>query len=97
MTNLKSFDNAFIVSWLKRLKNEDDGWEEFPRTLNIHKIVPFGYRYHVHLLIYTKNKFWRDVINASKMLSDRLANVETNASNIPIWFNSGINIVYSKT
>ena len=97
MTNLKTSDTALKVSWLKRLKNEDDGWEEFPRTFNIHKIILFGDRYHVHLLKLTKNKFWRDVINASKMLLKRLANIETNASNIPIWFISGINIVYRKT
>ena len=97
MTNIKTFDTALKISWLKRLKNEDDGWEEFPRILNIHKIILFGDHYHMKLLKYTKNKFWRDVINASKMLLNSLSNIETKASNIPIWFNSGINIVYRKT
>ena len=97
MTNTKTFDTALKISWLKRLKNEDDGWEEFPRILNIHKIILFGDHYHMKLLKYTKNKFWRDVINASKMLLNSLSNIETKASNIPIWFNSGINIVYRKT
>ena len=31
------------------------------------------------------------------MLLNSLSNIETKASNIPIWFNSGINIVYRKT
>ena len=57
MTNLKTFDTALKVSWLKRLKNEYDGWEEFPRKFNIHKIILFGDRYHTQLLKYTKNKF----------------------------------------
>ena len=97
MTNLKTFDTALKVSWLKRLKNEEDGWEEFPRKLNIHKIILFGDRYHTQILKYTKNYFSRDVINASKTLLEKLANIKTNASNIPLWFNSGINIVYRKT
>ena len=31
------------------------------------------------------------------MLLEKLANIKTNASNISLWFNSGINIVYRKT
>ena len=57
MTNIKTFDTALKISWLKRLKNEDDGWEEFPRIFNIHKIILFGDHYHVKLLKYTKTSF----------------------------------------
>ena len=84
MTNLKTFDTALKVSWLKRLKNEEDGWEEFPRKINIHKIILFGDQYHTQILKYTKNNFWRDVINASKMLLEKLSNIKTDASNIPL-------------
>ena len=45
MTNLQIFNNALKLSWLKRLNNPDDGWEQFPRHHNIHKIILFGDKY----------------------------------------------------
>ena len=91
ITNLKVFNNSLKLSWLKRLKNSEDGWEQFPRQFNIHKIILYGDKYPNILLHNTYNPFWKDVILAS--LSLHLATKKTNiqAYNTPLWFNSDIN------
>ena len=96
MTNLLTFNNALKLSWIKRLVNPEDGWEQFPRHYNIQKIILFGDRYPTLLLRNTDNPFWRDVIRASMSLHTIIRNSHTTNYNTPLWFNSNINIGFKK-
>ena len=96
MTNLKVFNNSLKLSWLKRLKNSEDGWEQFPRQFNIHKIILYGDNYPNTLLQNTYNPFWKDVILASRLLQIAIKKTNIQTYNIPLWFNSEINIAYKK-
>ena len=96
MTNLKVFNNSLKLSWFKRLKNSEDGWEQFPRKFNIHKIILFGDKYPNNLLQITYNPFWKDVILASASLHKAIRENNIQSYNIPLWFNSDINIGFKK-
>ena len=96
MTNLQVFNNALKLSWLKRLSNPNDEWEQFPRHYNIHKIILFGDKYPTLLLQNTNNPFWRDAILACVSLYTVTEITHTKPYNTPLWFNSGINIGFKK-
>ena len=96
MTNLKVFNNSLKLSWLKRIKNSEDGWEQFPRQFNIHKIILYGDKYPNILLQNTYNPFWKDVILASISLHLAIRKTNIQAYNIPLWFNSDINIGFKR-
>ena len=96
LTNLKMFDQALKISWLKRLKNENDGWEEVPRYHNVHKIVMYGDNYIPHLLKKITNPFWKNVIESCGVLQNRLTELNIKPYNIPLWYNSRININLKK-
>ena len=62
MTNLTVFNNALKISWIKRLKNQHDGWEQFPRHYEIHKVILYGDKFPISLLEKINNPFWTDVV-----------------------------------
>ena len=95
MMNLEIFDIALKLSWFKRLKNEKDGWEYFPRFYNIHKILIFGDKYPPKIIKNIDNKFWADVARASIMLHQKMNGMINNPYNISLWFNSGISISFN--
>ena len=96
MTNLISFDHSLKISWLKRLKNQDDGWEQFPRHFDIHKIVIFGDKFPQLIIGNIQNQFWKDVVIACATLQQMIKKENTTAFNIPLWFNSDINLTFKK-
>ena len=96
MTNLRVFNNSLKLSWLKRLNNPEDGWEQFPRQFNIHKIILYGDEYPSILLHNTYNPFWKDIILASLSLHLAIKKTNIQAYNTPLWFNSDINIGFKR-
>ena len=96
MTNLKIFDQSLKISWLKRFKDHTDGWEEIPRKFNIHNIPIFSDKYPTLLRKSLNNQFWRDVVNACENLQNKINNIATKTYNIPLWYNSKINISFRK-
>ena len=42
MTNMKIFNMALKLSWLKRLNIQTEGWAEFPIQYEIHNICKYG-------------------------------------------------------
>ena len=96
MINLETFDKALKLSWIKRLKNEKDGWEYFPRYYNIHKVIMFGDKYPQKIISNIDNNFWADVARATILLHQKTTVINNNPYNIPLWFNSGISISFNK-
>ena len=94
MTNLRTFDKALKISWIKRLNDQNSGWEHFPRKFNIHKIILFGDAYPHTLIQDIDNAFWKDVVIACVQLHEVIANKTNEAYNIPLWFNSKINLSF---
>ena len=96
MTNLKVFNNSLKISWIKRLKNPTDGWEQFPRFFDIHKIIQFGDRFPLQIIGKINNKFWEDVAQACATFQTKIMTENNKVYNIPLWFNSEINIRFNK-
>ena len=96
MTNLKTFDQALKISWLKRMKNPDDGWEELPRKFKVHKMITFGDQYPQRILKQIENPFWKDVVKAVWALQKKTLNISSKAYNIPLWYNTNISINFKK-
>ena len=85
-----------MLQWIKRLKNENEGWEYLPRRYNIHKIILFGDKYPQKIMPNIDNTFWKNVVKACGHLQIKLTNTYKNPYNIPLWFNSGINLGFKK-
>ena len=96
LTDLRTLDKSLKISWLKRLKNPTDGWEEFPRVLNIHKIIIYGDKYPCNIIDKINNQFWKDVVQSCILFQQKIKNNITWPQNIPIWFNSKLNIPFKK-
>ena len=96
MTNLRMFDKSLQISWIKRLKDQNDGWEFFPRYFNIHKIEIFGDIYPTTLANKINNPFWLDVSQACATFQSTIYNENNKAYNIPLWHNSGITLSFKK-
>ena len=94
MTNLRMFDKSLKISWIKRLKDQNDGWEFFPRYFNIHKIEIFGDIYPTMLANKINNPFWLDVSQACATFQSKIYNENNKAYNIPLWHNSGITLSF---
>ena len=97
MTNLSIFNDSLKISWLKRLKNQNDGWEQFSRHFEIHKIIIFGDKFPFLITNKINNPFWRDVVVACATLQKRIKTENNKAYNIPLWYNTDINIKFNKT
>ena len=63
-----------------------------PRHYCIHKIILFGDKYPDTILKKINNPFWKDVAKACGIIQKKLNGECHNAYNIPLWFNSNINI-----
>ena len=96
MINLVAFNNSLKISWLKRLKKQYDGWEQFPRHFDIHKIVLFGDKLTQSIIGKIQNPFWKDVVIACTTLQKMIKKDNTSVFNIPLWFNSDINLNFNK-
>ena len=42
MTNLKIFDAALKISWIKRIATQTEGWAEFPNHFEIQNVIIYG-------------------------------------------------------
>ena len=96
MTNLHVFNRALKISWIKRLKNQEDGWEDFPRYFGIHKIIFFGDKFPNILIKKIDNPFWSDVAQACEFLLVKVNKENSMPYNIPLWFNSNLNIGFKR-
>ena len=96
MTNLKLFDQSLKVSWLKRLKDETDGWEELPRKYRVENILIFGDSYTKTLLKRIEEPFWKDVVKACQAIQVKIYDTGVRAFNMPLWYNSRISINFRK-
>ena len=97
LTNLKIFDHALKLSWLKRIAILEEGWVEFPEKYGIRKILKYGEEYPHKIKAKFHNKFWKDMIEACIHLYKNIK--YKNALQIysmPLWYNNNINLEYKK-
>ena len=95
MTNLRTFDSALKLSWLKRMINQNEGWAEFPQEFNIHNIFKYGDNYTKILLSKIKNDFWKDIILSVQKL-EKVCNIFNHAQlqSSPLWYNGQLKLSY---
>ena len=96
MTDLKSFDQALKISWIKRLMNQEKGWAEFPMKHGLNEILRYGDQYPKQILGTITNKFWRDVVLSIIKFNDCTNWKKNFIPYMPLWHNTLINIEYRK-
>ena len=97
LTNLKKFDHALKLSWLKRIVIMEEGWVEFPEKYGIIKMLNYGEEYPNKIKANIHNTFWKDMIEACIHLYKTIK--YKNALQIysmPLWYNNSIQLEYKK-
>ena len=98
MTNLKFFDAALKISWIKRIATQTEGWAEFPNYFNIQNTIIYGDQYPKTILKTIENKFWRDMVKSLiTLISNFTIRNITHLHLIPLWYNSKLDFDFRKT
>ena len=98
LTNLKIFDYALKLSWLKRMTNLDDGWVKFPEKFGIRKMLKYGSEYPFKKKEKVHNKFWKDMIEACIQLYKTIKYKNAlQIHNMPLWYNNSLQLEYKKS
>ena len=70
LTNLKIFDSALKISWIRRLTMQSGEWAVFPIQYGIEGMLKYGDIYHDKIINKCSNKFWKDMaISITKLYS----------------------------
>ena len=96
MTDLKTFDHALKISWIKRLVNQEKGWAEFPMKHGLNEILRYGDQFPKQIVGTITNKFWRDVVLSIIKFNDCTNWKKIYIPYMPLWYNTLINIEYRK-
>ena len=98
MTNIRIFDAALKISWLKRIVSQTGGWAEFPHQFHIQNIIAYGDQYPSMILNSIKNKFWSDMVKSAERLMNNftIRNV-THVHLMPLWYNSDLNFEFRRS
>ena len=59
MINIRKFEKALKLTWLRTFINETPDWSEFAYNCKIDKLLYTELEYQSKILIDTKNKFWK--------------------------------------
>ena len=65
--NLKFFDAAQKIDWLKRYNNTKSKWSVVPYNFDFDGLFKYGVDYIERLLEMTFNPFWLNVLHSLKM------------------------------
>ena len=96
-TNLRFFDLALKINWLKRVQYNDSGWAKLAHIFSIHKIVSFGDLFSKKLSENIQNRFWANVAyGAFKLLELSKPKNSLEFLNTPLWHNSHLRLQYRK-
>ena len=97
LTNLRVFDHALKLSWLKRIAILEEGWVEFPEKYGIKKILKYGDEYPHKIVKKIKNKFWKDMLEACILLYKNIKYKNAlQIHSMPLWYSHNINLEYKK-
>ena len=91
--NLKKFDAALKIGWLKRYINTNSKWTITPKVNEFDGLFMFGMDYIERLLEMTFNPFWLDVLKSLKILwTDDKIIIKDNILLTPIWYNNKLRL-----
>ena len=86
--DLKFFDKALKLSWLKRYQRSTSKWTIFPNNFELWEVFIYGPDILNKLREITSNKFWLDIIESLALLWKSEAMKEKSfIKNTPIWLN----------
>ena len=86
--NIKLFDNALKLGWLKRYLRSNSKWTLFPKDFDIDGVFIYGPDYIDRLEAIISNPFWLDVLTALKTLwNSNFISEKTVIMETPIWLN----------
>ena len=87
--NLKTFDAALKIGWLKRYITTKSKWSIVPYNFDFDGLFKYGVDYIERLLEITSNSFWLNVLHSLKLLwKDGNIFVPENIFLTPLWYNS---------
>ena len=95
--NLKIFDAALKIGWLKRYNNTSSKWSVVPYNFDFDGLFKYGVDYIERLLEITFNPFWLNVLHSLKLLwKDDKIYIPENLFLTPLWYNSSFRLPIKK-
>ena len=89
MHNIKTFDAALKIGWLRRYIATHSKWSVIPYNCDFDGLFKYGVDYIERLLEITFNPFWLNVLNSLKMLwKDDKIYICENIFLTPLWYNN---------
>ena len=87
--NIKLFDAALKIGWLRRYIVTHSKWSVIPYNCDFDGLFKYGVDYIERLLEITFNPFWLNVLNSLKMLwKDDKIYICDNIFLTPLWYNN---------
>ena len=95
--NLKIFDAALKIGWLKRYNNTKSKWSVVPYNFDFDGLFKYGVDYIERLLEMTFNPFWLNILHCLKLLwKDDNIYIPENIFLTPLWFNNSFRLQIKK-
>ena len=91
--NIKLFETAMKLGWLKRFIKSSSKWTVFPNAMELGDVFTYGPNFIDRIVEFTSNPFWKNVLAALKTLwssnctSNKDAILET-----PVWHNPAFSL-----
>ena len=95
--NLKIFDAALKIGWLKRYLRTDSKWKVIPMEAELSGLFTYGVAYLNRIIEMTFNPFWNDVLSGLKWLwTDLKIVIPENVLLTPLWYNDSLQLPIKK-
>ena len=88
MINIREFEKALKLTWIRKLINGSPDWSEFAYASKIDKLYQTDTIYHKIILESTENDFWHSIIRSYTYFYDKLKKVtRTDPAMTLLWGN----------
>ena len=95
--NLRKFDAALQIGWLKRYITTESKWKILPQTFEFSGLFRFGVDYIGRIHEVTFHPFWQDVLTRLKTLcKDDKISIPENILLTPLWYNDNFRLQIKK-
>ena len=96
MINIREFEKALKLTWIRKLINGSPDWSEFAYASKIDKVYQTDIIYHKIILESTENDFRRSIIRSYTYFYNKLKKVtRTDPTMTLLWGNPNISIAFN--
>ena len=96
MLNIREFEMALKLTWIRKLIKDTPEWGEFAELFQINLLYQTDETFHQKILIKTRNEFWKSVIYAyTNWYKCLKRNHVVSADLTPLWGNPDIKLPFN--